>query len=98
MERARADQVTELACGQQQYEDSVLDTNPYSFPIAGESITLEAGDYVAFHAYGVYESPLYVHGTLGSTEERVSVSYQAHENEYAIDSLPKITIARERIE
>ncbi len=77
MERVSKADIRSLARGQQLNDECLINTNPRSFPYAGEAIMIEAGDYIAFHAYGEYKRPLFVHGTLDSSEDRVSMSYQA---------------------
>ncbi len=75
MDRLSEWKTKQLARNQTREDLGVADTNAINCPIQGEAIDLTAGDYVALHAAAVYRQPVFVHGTINSSQDRSSVVF-----------------------
>ncbi|HUD06428.1 MAG TPA: hypothetical protein VMR34_00930 [Candidatus Saccharimonadales bacterium] len=80
MERLSDHRVRKLARNQERKDLGVTDTNPLNMAVQGEAVELESGDYVALHSYAVHRKPVYAHGSVNSSEDRRSVTYNPFES------------------
>jgi hypothetical protein len=100
MERLTTIEATELAIRllYAKNQENYFNTPDTRLPRQGETLLLEAGDYLALHQYPVMHKPMYIHGTAFS-HNRESVVFGAHPPEEVVLGLNQpLQIIREPID
>lgn len=66
--------VSELMRNQPRTGLGLANTNKREYPMQGEAVELTEGDFMTLHTFGVYQRPVFVHGTTNSSPDRRSIS------------------------